>query len=93
MAYAFYYGAHGVMVVYDCTDQKSFNNVKQWLHEIDQHAFNGSKLIIGNKCDLSTKKVIDHATVKVIYEYSLITVTLFLFLIQRWTVKNHRSQI
>lgn len=56
---SYYRGAHGIIVVYDVTDNESFNNVKQWLHEIDRYACeNVNKLLVGNKSDLSSKRVV-----------------------------------
>jgi len=56
---SYYRGAHGIIVVYDVTDQESFNNVKQWLHEIDRYAAeNVNKLLVGNKSDLTSKRVV-----------------------------------
>ena len=53
-------------IVYDVTDQESFNNVKQWLNEIDRYASeNVNKLLVGNKSDLTANKVVSSETAKV----------------------------
>ena len=62
---SYYRGAHGIIVVFDVTDQESFNNVKQWLQEIDRYACeNVDKLLVGNKCDLTDKKVVEYTSAK-----------------------------
>jgi len=44
----------------------SFNNVKQWLQEIDRYATEGvNKLLVGNKSDMTDKKVVDYTVAKV----------------------------
>eukprot|EP01070_Trichotokara_eunicae_P007796 Trichotokara_eunicae@DN5545_c0_g1_i3.p1 len=56
---SYYRGAHGIIVVYDVTDRESFKNVKAWMTEIDKYAVPGvNKLLVGNKSDLTQKKVV-----------------------------------
>lgn len=44
----------------------TFTNVKQWLQEIDRYAVEGvNKLLVGNKSDLTSKKVVETAVAKV----------------------------
>jgi GTPase SAR1 family protein len=63
-----------LQIVYDVTDQDSFNNVKQWLNEIDRYASdNVNKLLVGNKCDLTDKKVVSYETAKVSYATLFLT--------------------
>ncbi|GFY84418.1 similar to RAS 5 [Actinidia rufa] len=53
------------IIVYDVTDQESFNNVKQWLNEIDRYASeNVNKLLVGNKCDLIDNRAVSYDTAK-----------------------------
>jgi len=56
----FYHGAVGVLVVYDVTDNETYLELRQWLQEIDRYAdANVKKILIGNKADLMTSKVVD----------------------------------
>jgi len=52
----------GVLLVYDVTDDKSFGNIKNWIRNIEQHASQDiNKVLVGNKCDLVDKRIIDTA--------------------------------
>jgi len=56
---SYYRGAHGIIIVYDVTDRESFNNVKNWMLEIEKYAMESvNKLLVGNKSDLTSKKVV-----------------------------------
>jgi len=52
----FYKGAHGVLVVYEISNQKSFAAMEEWIEEARQFAGTGIKFfLIANKCDLPNK--------------------------------------
>ena len=49
----YYKRAHGIICVYDISDQNSLNNINYWITNIKQHASNTVQIIlIGNKSDL-----------------------------------------
>lgn len=56
---SYYRGAMGIMLVYDITNEKSFENIVKWLRNIDEHANEDvEKMILGNKCDMTDKRVV-----------------------------------
>jgi len=62
---SYFRGAPGILVVFAVSDKVSFNNVKQWLGEIDRYACQSvNKLLVGNKADLTEKKVVEYNEAK-----------------------------
>ncbi|XP_073833905.1 RAS oncogene family member Rab10 isoform X2 [Musca autumnalis] len=56
---SYYRGAMGIMLVYDITNEKSFENIVKWLRNIDEHANEDvEKMILGNKCDMTDKRIV-----------------------------------
>lgn len=51
---AYYRGAMGILLVYSVDDEASFNNVRNWMKNIETHASSSvNKILVGNKCDVS----------------------------------------
>ncbi|KAK2103159.1 hypothetical protein P7K49_017015 [Saguinus oedipus] len=47
----------GIMLVYDITNEKSFDNIKNWIRNIEEHASSDvERMILGNKCDMNDKR-------------------------------------
>ncbi len=57
----FYLGANGALLVFDLTNQKSFENISLWYNDLQKNIrdFKALRLIMcGNKCDLKDKRVV-----------------------------------
>lgn len=55
----YYRGAHAILIFFDITNYKSFDNVNMWLKEIDEHCLNKvEKILIGTKTDLSNYRAV-----------------------------------
>ena len=51
-----YRNANGVLFVYDITNQESFNNIKNWIKDLQNVGNDIKGVIIGNKIDLEQKR-------------------------------------
>lgn len=55
---AYYRGADGIIMVYDVSNEESFNHVNDWFVEVNRYSAEGtSKILVGNKSDKSDKVV------------------------------------
>ncbi len=60
IAQTYYQGAQGAIVVYDITNRRSFDRLKNWIQNIKNvTGENCQILIIGNKTDLNHKRAIE----------------------------------
>ena len=56
---SYYRGSNGIILVYDVTNRDSFEHISYWMQEVDRLASaDVCRLIVGNKSDLSGKRVV-----------------------------------
>ncbi|XP_007488573.1 ras-related protein Rab-3D isoform X2 [Monodelphis domestica] len=56
---AYYRGAMGFLLMYDVSNQESFNAVQDWATQIKTYSWDNAQVIlIGNKCDLEDDRVV-----------------------------------
>ena len=52
IALNYYRGANGILLVYDVSDRKSFENVKKWMKQISDYCTDKAEVcLVANKCD------------------------------------------
>lgn len=55
---SYFRGAQGILLVYDVEDRGSFENIRSWVAQINQHAdLAVNKVLIGNKIDIPPEKI------------------------------------
>lgn len=56
---SYYKSAQAIIVIYDITNEQSFEHIKNWMVEIDKFAKQGVlRVIVGNKTDLEESRVV-----------------------------------
>ncbi|KAF5303391.1 hypothetical protein FQA39_LY09982 [Lamprigera yunnana] len=56
---AYYRGAMGFILMYDITNEESFNSVQDWVTQIKTYSWDNAQVIlVGNKCDMEDERVI-----------------------------------
>ena len=61
----YYKGANGILLVFDVTDEQSFEHIKSWIEKINEEAQEGIiTYLVGNKIDNIEKRVISEEKAK-----------------------------
>ena len=53
----YYQGTDGIILVFDLTNENSFNKLKSWINEISENTEKAQIILVGNKADLIERKV------------------------------------
>jgi len=48
----YYRKAGGVMIMYDCSNRKSFESIPRWLEDVDAHSEGVVKMVVATKTDV-----------------------------------------
>ena len=51
---SYFNGAHGIMLVYDACDRASFNSIRNWVDQIQQHADQNVNLLLVGRCQFGS---------------------------------------
>jgi len=58
---SYYRGAHGILLVYDVTNEQSFQSITTWLKDVQQYANEHVSIVLcGNKADLNHKRQVSY---------------------------------
>ena len=58
IAKSYYKGAHGIVLIYDVTNRKTYDNIRKWLNQIKDEASNKiSIILVANKIDSEDRQV------------------------------------
>eukprot|EP00826_Nyctotherus_ovalis_P066130 TRINITY_DN9753_c0_g1_i1.p1 TRINITY_DN9753_c0_g1~~TRINITY_DN9753_c0_g1_i1.p1 ORF type:complete len:206 (+),score=73.16 TRINITY_DN9753_c0_g1_i1:146-763(+) len=58
IAKSYYDRAMGVVLVYDCTDERSFGDIHNWMKQIEYHARPDIvSILVSSKCDLQDRRI------------------------------------
>ena len=55
----YFKGSHGILLLYDITKQSSYDNIREWIHDIKEEVSEKAIIfLIGNKIDMTDKRKI-----------------------------------
>ena len=63
--------SHGIIVTFEVTSRKSFNNVQKWLNQISDRTNKVAIVLFGNKCDMKDREVKKEEAEKFAEEHNL----------------------
>ena len=68
----YYKGSHGIILMYDVTDQNSFKNLRNFIKQIEANAqTNVAKVLVGNNCDKHDRVVTEEEGKKLADEFNM----------------------
>jgi len=62
---SYYRGAKGILMLYDISNARSFDNIRSWIREAESRAEDSAeKMIVGSKCDLIDQRDVSREKAK-----------------------------